>query len=224
MINQQIENIAISSLLPKVFRGMEETQRIAKSQVWLVPDLRFHRGCKVCLQAESGGGKSSLLSFIYGNRNDYIGAIYYDDNDIRQFDINRWCELRTCHIALLPQEMRMFPELTVMQNLQIKNQITQHKTESQLLQILERLGVVEKANAPLSTLSIGQQQRVAIARTVCQPFDFILLDEPVSHLDIDNNKIAAAIIAEEAAAQGAGIISTSVGNPLLLDGAETIAL
>ena len=203
---------------------MEKTQRIEKSQVWLVPDLRFRRGCKICLQAESGGGKSSLLSFVYGNRNDYLGDIYYDELNVRSFDIDKWCEVRTRHIALLPQEMRMFPELTVMQNLQIKNQITQHKTEAQLLHLLERLGVGEKVNEPLSTLSIGQQQRVAIVRTVCQPFDFILLDEPVSHLDVENNKIAAAIIAEEADAQGAGVISTSVGNPLLLDGAEFIAL
>ena len=203
---------------------MEKTQRIEKSQVWLVPDLRFRRGCKICLQAESGGGKSSLLSFVYGNRNDYLGDIYYDELNVRSFDIDKWCEVRMRHIALLPQEMRLFPELTVMQNLQIKNQITQHKTEAQLLHLLERLGVGEKVNEPLSTLSIGQQQRVAIVRTICQPFDFILLDEPVSHLDVENNKIAAAIIAEEADAQGAGIISTSVGNPLLLDGAEIIAL
>lgn len=93
-----------------------------------------------------------------------------------------------------------------------------------MLQLLERLGIGEKANNPLNTLSIGQQQRVAIIRTICQPFNFVLLDEPVSHLDIDNNKVVAAILAEEAEKQGAGIISTSVGNPLLLDDAQFIAL
>ena len=64
---------------------------------------------------------------------------------------------------------------------------------------------------------MGQQQRLAIVRALCQPFDFILLDEPVSHLDAENNAIAAEIIAEEASRQGAGIISTSVGNHLMLD-------
>ena len=66
-------------------------------------------------------------------------------------------------------------------------------------------------------MSIGQQQRVGIIRAICQPFDFILLDEPVSHLDEDNNRKAAKIIIEAADSQGAGIISTSVGNPLMLD-------
>ena len=73
-------------------------------------------------------------------------------------------------------------------------------------------------------MSIGQQQRVAIIRSIRQPFDFILLDEPVSHLDPDNNRIAAGIIAEEAERQGAAVISTSVGNPLLLDNAQQIKL
>ncbi len=73
-------------------------------------------------------------------------------------------------------------------------------------------------------MSIGQQQRVAIIRSICQPFDFILLDEPVSHLDEDNNRIAAAIIGREAERQGAAIVSTSVGNPLLLDNYRKLRL
>ena len=56
------------------------------------------------------------------------------------------------------------------------------------------------------------------------PFDFLMLDEPVSHLDAANNMAAAEIIAEEAMAQGAGIISTSVGNPLLLHSAKSLRL
>ena len=77
---------------------------------------------------------------------------------------------------------------------------------------------------PVGKMSVGQQQRVGIIRALCQPFDFILLDEPVSHLDSRNNLIAARIIAEEADRQGAGIISTSVGNPLLLEDALTLKL
>ena len=73
-------------------------------------------------------------------------------------------------------------------------------------------------------MSIGQQQRLAIIRALCMPFDFIMLDEPVSHLDSTNNRIAAEIIAEEAARLGAGVISTSVGNPLLLHSAVNIKL
>jgi len=73
-------------------------------------------------------------------------------------------------------------------------------------------GIGEKVNSLVAKLSIGQQQRVAIVRTLCQPCDFILLDEPVSHLDDQNNAIVAQMVTDEAQRQGAGIISTSVGN------------
>lgn len=111
-----------------------------------------------------------------------------------------------------------------MQNLRLKNQLTHHKTEAEMGALLDRLGIADKANEPVARLSIGQQQRVAIVRAVCQPFDFILLDEPVSHLDRKNNLIVAEIIAEEANRTGAGIVTTSVGHGLLLDGAQTICL
>ncbi len=203
---------------------MEATGRIQESQVWLVPELTFRPGCRLCIQAESGSGKSSLLSFIYGNRHDYTGDILFNNEKSTLFNIERWCVLRRRNVALLPQEMRMFPELTVLQNLQLKNQLTHHKTIRELTNLLDRLGIADKAEKQLGKLSIGEQQRVAIVRTVCQPFDFIMLDEPVSHLDQKNNLIAASIIEEEATAQGAGIISTSVGNPLLLNNATFLSL
>ena len=219
-----MDKITISNLLPLVFRGMEGSESISASQVWLVPQLTFERGCRVCVQAESGGGKSSLLSFIYGNRTDYQGQIAFNDSDIRSLNVRQWCELRSSSLALLPQEMRLFPELTAMQNIQLKNRLTNHKTEQEIMLLLSRLGIEEKAHEKVSRLSIGQQQRVAIVRSLCQPFDFLLLDEPVSHLDRQNNLAAATLIHEEATAQGAGVVSTSVGNPLLLDNATFIAL
>ncbi len=227
---KRIETITLSNLLPLVFRGMEDAERIRRSEVWLAGDVRLERGCRLCIQAESGSGKSSLLSFIYGNRNDYQGGIFFtpsaggDECDVRTLSIAQWCELRMRHLALLPQEMRLFPELSVMQNLQLKNRLTAHKTDAQLLSMLDRMGIADKADRPVALLSIGQQQRVAIIRALCQPFDFIMLDEPVSHLDEANNREAAAMVSDEAAAQGAGIISTSVGNPLLLQKVSHLSL
>ncbi len=219
-----IETITVKNLLPLVFQGMEASESIQRSQVWMTPELTLRKGCRLCIQSESGGGKSSFLSFIYGNRTDYRGTILFNDENTSHFDVDRWCSIRTANIALLPQEMRLFPELTVMQNLQLKNNLTKHKTEDELKQLLDRLGIANKVNERLGLLSIGQQQRVAIIRTLCQPFDFIFLDEPVSHLDRINNMIIADIIDKEARSQGAGVISTSVGNPLLLEDAVTISL
>jgi putative ABC transport system ATP-binding protein len=85
-----------------------------------------------------------------------------------------------------------------------------HSTD-RLMEMLSAVGIEAKANAPAGCLSIGQQQRVAIVRALCQPFDFLILDEPVSHLDGSNNDIVSALILEHARQQGAGIIATSVG-------------
>lgn len=125
---------------------------------------------------------------------------------------------------MLPQELKLFPELTVMQNLRMKNNLTGLKTDDELHSMLRRLDIEAKADVRAGLLSVGQQQRVALIRSLCQPFDFILLDEPVSHLDRNNNLIIARMIEEVALAQGAGIISTSVGNPLLLSDAQIINL
>ena len=84
-----IEAIKISRLLPDVFSGMEETEKIRSSQIWEEPSFVFRRGCRLCVQAESGSGKSSLLNFIFGNRTDYRGDIFFDEVNVRSFGVER---------------------------------------------------------------------------------------------------------------------------------------
>ena len=98
------------------------------------------------------------------------------------------------------------------ENLALKNGLTAFKTPGQIERLLEAAGIAAKRDTPAGKLSFGQQQRVAFVRCLCQPFDFILLDEPVSHLDAAN----AGLLLEEAQAQGAGVIVTSVGSRLEL--------
>ena len=220
----KIEEITIDRILPNVFKGMEETSQIRNSRIWDAPPFTFKRGCRLCIHAESGGGKSSLLSFIYGNRDDYSGNIFFNHVDIRTLTISPWCGIRRNSIALLPQEMRLFPELSVIENIRLKNNLTNYKTTDEISEFLLILGIADKKDIEVGKLSIGQQQRVAIVRTLCQPFDFIFLDEPVSHLDKNNNKIVAELIEREAQKNNAGIITTSVGNHLLLDNPDFIQL
>lgn len=211
-----IKEIRLERVLPLVFRGSEHESPVKDSQLWLRDNVTFAKGRNYLIEAESGTGKSSLCAYIYGSRLDYDGRILFDGADTAKFSIARWCELRRVSLAYLPQEMGLFPELTVMENIEIKNRLTRCKNEAQILGLLDRLEIGHKAGEPAGRLSVGQQQRVAIIRALCQPFDFILIDEPVSHLDSRNNKAVAALIEEEAAACGAGIIATSVGNKISL--------
>lgn len=218
-----ISEISIDRTLPEVFAGMEADEPLRSSQVWL-REVTLTRPGYYLIEAESGTGKSSLCSFIYGSRGDYSGTIRFDGRDVRTFGDTEWCRLRTHALAYLPQEMRLFPELTVMENIDIKNRLTGHRTRQWIERTLERLEIGVKADVLASRLSVGQQQRVAIVRALCQPFDFLLIDEPVSHLDSRNNTIAAELIAEEADASGAAVIATSVGNKISLPYTSTLLL
>ena len=187
-----------------------------QSEVWL-QNITLERGKRYLISAESGTGKSSMCSYIYGYRQDYSGVIAFDGKDIHSLSVDQWCDIRQRHIAYLPQDMRLFGELTALENVELKNRLTGFKSNEEIRRLFEIMGIADKQDSLASKLSIGQQQRVAIIRTLCQPCDFILLDEPVSHLDEDNNRIVAELIAQEAAHQGAGVIATSVGNHLKME-------
>ncbi len=214
-----INEIRFEGMLPEVFQN----ERIPESDVWKT-GLVLERGEHYLIEAASGGGKSSMCSYIFGSRDDYKGKLLFDSRDVREFTISDWQEIRRRNIAYLPQELDLFPELTAWENIQLKNKLTSHLSDAEIENCLEELGIASRRDYPAGRMSIGQQQRVAIIRSICQPFDFILLDEPVSHLDEDNNRIAAAIIGREAERQGAAIVSTSVGNPLLLDNYRKLRL
>lgn len=210
-----ISTITLENLLPAVFAGMESQEPVKSSHVWL-NTINLERGNRYLVEAESGTGKSSLCSFIYGSRGDFSGRILFDGTDTATFNTSKWCELRKQSLAYLPQEMQLFPELTVLENIAIKNRLTNHRPMKWVTDMLEEMEIGDKANSPAAILSVGQQQRAAIIRALCQPFDFLLIDEPVSHLDERNNGIVADIINRAAQAEGAAVIATSVGNKINL--------
>ena len=207
-----MKQITLNNTLPRVFAGQDGIH----SDIWL-QDITLERGKRYLISAESGTGKSSMCSYIFGYRQDYSGTIAFDGKDIRSLTVAQWCDIRQRQIAYLPQDMRLFGELTALENVELKNRLTSFKTNDDIKRLFEAMGIADKVDSLASKLSIGQQQRVAIIRTLCQPCDFILLDEPVSHLDDENNRTVARIISEEAQRQGAGVIATSVGNHLQMD-------
>ena len=214
-----IEEITLEGMLPEVFAS----ESIPLSDVWKT-DLKFRKGEFYLVEAASGGGKSSMCSFIYGARIDFQGRLLFDGTDTSGFSIEKWQKLRRESLAYLPQELSLFPELTAMQNIELKNSLTGYVEKGRIEEWLHVLGIDSRRDYPVGRMSVGQQQRVGLIRSVCQPFDFILLDEPVSHLDEENNRKAAALIMDEARRRGAGIISTSVGNPLLLENPTRLRL
>lgn len=211
-----MNSIELQHILPAVFAGRDAIS----SDVWH-QSVTLQRGETYLIEAASGTGKSSLCSYIYGYRKDYEGIICFDRKNIRHLAANQWVEIRRTSISMLFQELRLFPELTAWENVQIKNSLTAHRQSREIKEWFAQLGIADKMQTPVARMSFGQQQRVALIRALCQPFDFIFLDEPVSHLDRENGCIMSRILTEEASRQGAGIVVTSIGRRLELDYTKT---
>lgn len=201
--------IHLQKTLPQVFADRNRIE----SGVWH-QDIVFEKGKHYLVEAASGTGKSSLCSYLYGYRNDYQGIILFDERNIRSLTAKEWISIRRQSLSILFQELRIFPELTAFENVQLKNNLTGYRKKKEILALFEALHIDDKLHQRAGLLSYGQQQRVAFIRSLCQPFDFILLDEPVSHLDDDNAQIMGNLLLQEAQRQGAGILTTSIGKHL----------
>ncbi|MGL4852389.1 MAG: ATP-binding cassette domain-containing protein [Phocaeicola sp.] len=214
-----MNSLSLRQCLPAVFAGKDTIE----SDVWH-QQLTFQKGERYLIEAASGTGKSSLCSYIHGYRNDYEGFILFDEKNIRQLSVKEWTIIRQRHISMLFQELRLFAELTAWENIELKNNLTNHKKKKEIKSWFELLDIADKWSVPVGKLSFGQQQRVAFMRALCQPFDFIFLDEPISHLDEQNGALLAGILAQEAEKQGAGVIITSIGKAPELDFTKTLKL
>lgn len=109
-------------------RCMASADNLSKGKIYL-------------LEAASGTGKSSLCSFIYGYRKDYQGIITFDGRNVRSFSVREWVDLRKRSLSMLFQEMRLFGELSAIENIRLKNALTRYASRKQVDEWLLRLGI-----------------------------------------------------------------------------------
>ena len=214
-----MDRITFQGVVPNVFAHVEGLQ----SELWN-QQITFQKGHLYLVEANSGKGKSTFCSYLIGYRHDYNGQIKFDEQDVASLKMREWIKLRQSHLSYLFQELRLFPELTAFENVEIKNQMTHFQTENQIKAWFEQLGIGDKLNAKIAHMSFGQQQRVALIRALVQPFDFLLVDEPISHLDENNARVMGTLMMEEAKRQGAGVIVTSIGKHMDLNYERVVKL
>lgn len=172
--------------------------------------VTLKEGHKILLNASSGKGKSTFSMTVFGIRNDYNGTIRYNDRDIKTFSVDEWVEIRQRKIATVFQDLQLFHNLSVAENLLLKNALTDFKSEKEIKEMLAFFEIDHKWNDRCGLLSMGQQQRVAIVRALCQPFEWLILDEPFSHLDEANSRKCLGLIANETDKQQAAFVLTSL--------------
>jgi putative ABC transport system ATP-binding protein len=193
--------ITLQDVLPAYF---EESRR-QQSEVW-GKQLVLNKGEYIKIVAPSGSGKSSLTLFMSAMRNEYNGQLLYNGASLRSYTVEDFARYRKDHVSIVFQDLRLFPEQTVAENLEIKRQLNPFHPAEKIKEMAERLGIGNKLASKARICSYGEQQRVAIIRSLLQPFDFLLLDEPFSHLDDNNSKKAMELMLEEAKARNASIL------------------
>ncbi len=201
-----MNTIQVKHVLPYFISGTESSV----SEIWQ-QEVTFNKGDCYLVSATSGAGKSSLLSYLFGERTDFRGDIILGDKSIHALNNKKWNDIRKHNLSFVFQGLRLFSGLTVLENIAIKNKLTNHKNLRQINEMLDSSGIGDKKNEKTAHLSYGQQQRVAIIRALCQPFDFLLIDEPFSHLDENNIQIMSELISNELQSQQAGMILCSLG-------------
>ena len=193
----------------------EEVQTKALNDV----TLQVEQGEFVAIMGPSGCGKSTLLNILGTLDSPTSGSYFFEGKQVDKMTENQLTALRKGNLGFIFQSFNLIDELTVYENVELPLVYLGMKTlqrKERVNKVLEKVNLLHRANHYPQQLSGGQQQRVAFIRSLCQPFDFIFLDEPISHLDDGNGRCMARILTEEAARQGAGIIVTSIGKHLEL--------
>ncbi len=213
-----LQEICLDEIVPAPLAGTI----LPRSDIWHQKPL-FHKNKKYLIYAPSGKGKSTFIHIIYGLRQDFSGQVRFDQSPATRTP-QEWALLRQQSLSVVFQDLRLFAELTAWENLQVKAVLYPNKVQEELTHMMELLGVLHVRDKKAAQLSYGERQRVAIIRALIQPFDFLLLDEPFSHLDEGNTRKAAALIEEKRAAQKAGLLMTSLGDEYVNDFDERLLL
>ena len=209
--------------LQEIIPDYIEKENINESQVW-GKNVTINKGEHLHIVAPSGSGKTSLMHFIYGLRKDYSGCISYGDTNIKKLSTESFSSFRQNKISIIFQDLRLFEDQAAKENLEIKRMLDPYHPPEVIDEMAKRLGIETKLNQQVKTCSYGERQRIAIIRSLMQPFDFLLLDEPYSHLDEANRKKAMALIYEECEKRNAAMVFADLQPLDFLKGEKVVML
>jgi len=148
--------------------------------------LRIPAGDFLTIVGPSGSGKSTLLLMLGGMLTPSRGRIEIENDSLYDLTIEQRAQLRQKKIGFVFQTFHLVPYLTALQNVQLPLMLTGHSAEEQRIKaehLLERVGLKDRMGHHPSELSVGQQQRVALARMLANDPAIILADEPTGNLD-----------------------------------------
>ncbi len=151
--------------------------------------LEISKGELVSIVGASGAGKSTLLYVASSLEKPDKGSIYFEGQDIAQFNNKALAKYRNEHIGFVFQFHHLLPEFTAIENICIPGWIAKRskkELDKKAMELLDFMGLADKAAKKPNSLSGGEQQRVAVARALVNDPHFIFADEPTGNLDSEN--------------------------------------
>jgi len=164
------------------------TGKKAKTHALRGVSLSVPKGSLCCIVGPSGHGKSTLLQLIGGLDKPTGGRVFIDETDISKLSDNKLSEIRGEKLGFVFQSFNLLENLTALENIQTAMMFApslseKSSTKKRGLELLEIVGLSDKANSKPSELSGGQVQRIAVARALANDPPILLMDEPTGNLD-----------------------------------------
>ncbi len=168
----------------------------------------FDQEKSYAIKGISGSGKSTLMSIIAGFTKPSSGTVSFNNRDLNSMNKTEYEYYIQQSVGIIFQQAYLIPELTVLENVLLKAIITneQDSYTSRAIQLLHRVGLAHKADERPIVLSGGEQQRVAIVRALLNRPQFLLADEPTSHLDPHTGQTIIDLLLEFHAQENVGLI------------------
>ena len=178
-------------------------------------NLEFNLKETLSIVGESGSGKTSLIMLIGGLEKASSGKIFFENNDITNMGEDEISNIRRKNIGIVFQSFYLIPNYTALENVSLTLEINKiSNAEIKAKEILERFGLSERFYNLPSQLSGGEQQRVAIARSIAMKPKLILADEPTGNLDSENSELISKILFDYVSDEKASLIIVTHDNNL----------
>ncbi|MDG1883634.1 MAG: ATP-binding cassette domain-containing protein [Alphaproteobacteria bacterium] len=168
-------------------------------------NLNIENQKDLLITGPSGVGKTTLLSILCGLQKPTAGKVLYDDINLYNLVENKIDYFRGDKLGIVFQNFNLINAFTIKENLDLAN-TTQGSEEKKLYDLLQRVGLADKSHIKVSKLSVGEKQRLAVARAFIGNPKWIFCDEPTSSLDDNNTEIISQFIKDESTRCKASLI------------------
>ncbi len=185
-----------------------------------VVNLQVYKGQHLFIQGPSGSGKTTLLNLITGINQPYAGSVQILNESLQDLSSIRCDQFRVDYLGIIFQQFNLLPYLSVVENVQLpcwfsarrsrKAGISAAEIKQTAVRLLDELSLPDNLlDQPANALSVGQQQRVAVARALIGQPEIVIADEPTSSLDSNNRERFLELLFMEADKQKSTLVFVS---------------